>query len=119
MQPSMGHLPQNQLAELQSCPGTAPLLQEHQVFEESQEESPVWRAEMGFRSQTRRAAHFIQEWGLQISLNLHCVLFFIYLLFFLPLLPLCKQRDSKPTAHSTSTPFVHTQPRANNSGQQQ
>lgn len=85
MQPSMGHLPQNQLAELQSCPGTAPLLQEHQVFEESQEESPVWRAEMGFRSQTGRAAHFIQEWGLQISLNLHCVLFFIYLLFFLTL----------------------------------
>lgn len=85
MQPSMGHLPQNQLAELQSCPGTTPLLQEHQVFEESQEESPVWRAEMGFRSQTRRAAHFIQEWGLQISLNLHCVLFFIYLLLFLTL----------------------------------
>lgn len=36
-----GHLPQNQLAELQGCPGTAPLLQEHQVFEQSQEESPV------------------------------------------------------------------------------
>lgn len=79
--PCMGHLPQNQLAELQSCPGTAPLLQEHQVFEESQEESPVWRAEMGFRNQTGRAARFIQEWGLQISPNLHCDLFFIYYFF--------------------------------------
>lgn len=54
--PWQRHLPQNQLAELQGCPGTASLLQEHQVLEESQEESPVWGTATGFRSQIWREA---------------------------------------------------------------
>lgn len=51
-----GHQPQDQLAELQGCPGTTSLLQEHQVLEESQEEGPAWGTAARVRSQIWREA---------------------------------------------------------------
>jgi len=137
--PRRRHLPQNQLAELQGCPGTTSLLQEHQVLEESQKESPAWGTGTGFRSQIWREAPCATHGQPQLLFpepqrccaargtrgpspvlyrvpqTRHIPVFFCFLI------SLCKYRDSKPLACSIPAPqgptASHFRRPADNQGQ--